>query len=124
MKLRILEVLFEEVIPTPRDVVIICLADACGLFTELLPGEKYRQALPRIELVRKMDLIGREVMAAISDIWRVGRTLPLRDRPPSPMLLEPPPEVDLRPQEIRRRRTRSVPFVPEADHRGRDLEDP
>ena len=76
VKLRILEVLFEEVIPTPRDVVIICLADACGLFTELLPGEKYRQALPRIELVRKMDLIGREVMAAISDIWRVGRTLP------------------------------------------------
>jgi hypothetical protein len=76
VKLRILEVLFEEVVPTPRDVVIICLADACGLFTELLPGEKHRQALGRIELVRGMDLIGREVMAAISDIWRVGRTLP------------------------------------------------
>ena len=76
VKLRILEVLFDEVIPAPRDVVIICLADACGLFTELLPGQKYRQALPRIELVRKMDLIGREVMAAISDIWRIGRTLP------------------------------------------------
>lgn len=76
VKLRILEVLFEEVIPTPRDVVIICLADACGLFTELLPGQRCRQALPRIELVRKMDLIGREVMASISDVWRFGRTLP------------------------------------------------
>ena len=78
VKLRILEVLFEEVVPAPRDVVIICLADACGLFTELLPAREYQRALPRIELVRRMDLIGREVMAAISDIWRVGRTLPPR----------------------------------------------
>lgn len=76
VKLRILEVLFEEVVPAPRDVVIICLADACGLFTELLPAREYQRVLPRIELVRRMDLIGREVMAAISDIWRVGRTLP------------------------------------------------
>lgn len=81
VKLRILEVLFEEVVPTPRDVVIICLADACGLFTELLPGPEYRQALPRIELVRGMDLIGREVMAAITDIWRIGRTLGSEPRP-------------------------------------------
>ena len=81
VKLRILEVLFEDVIPAPRDVVIICLADACGLFTELLPAREYRRALPRIELVRQMDLIGREVMAAITDIWRVGRTLPGEPRP-------------------------------------------
>jgi len=73
---RIMEVLLTELIPTPRDVVIICLADACGLFTELLSAQELQLAQPRIELIRKMDLIGREVMAAIRDIWRIGRTLP------------------------------------------------
>ena len=68
VKLRIMEVLFSEVIPTPRDVVIICLADACGIFTELLSKREVRHALPRIELIRKMDLIGRAVTAAIWDI--------------------------------------------------------
>ena len=76
VKLRIMEVLFADVVPTPRDVVIICLADACGIFTELLSGEDFREAQPRIELVRRMDLIGRAVVAAIRDIWRIGRTLP------------------------------------------------
>ena len=68
VKLRIMEVLFSDVIPTPRDVVIICLADACGIFTELLSKREVRHALPRIELIRKMDLIGRAVTAAIWDI--------------------------------------------------------
>ena len=34
VKLRLLELLFSDMIPTPRDVVIICLADACGIFSE------------------------------------------------------------------------------------------
>ena len=74
VKLRIMEVLFAEVVPTPRDVVIICLADACGIFNELLSSEDLREVQPRIELVRGMDLIGRAVMAAVWDIWRFGRT--------------------------------------------------
>ena len=68
VKLRIMEVLFSDVIPTPRDVVIICLADACAIFTELLSGREVRHALPRIEFIRKMDLIGRAVTEAIRDI--------------------------------------------------------
>ena len=68
VKLRIMEVLFSDVVPTPRDVVIICLADACGIFTELLSKREVRQVLPRIEHIRRMDLIGRAVTAAISDI--------------------------------------------------------
>lgn len=75
VKLRIMEVLFADVVPTPRDVVIICLADACGIFTELLSREDLREVRPRIELVRRMDLIGRAVMAAVRDIWRFGRTV-------------------------------------------------
>ena len=36
VKLRIMEVLFSDVIPDPRDIMIICLVDACGIFKELL----------------------------------------------------------------------------------------
>ena len=68
VKLRLLEVLFSDVIPSPRDVVIICLADVCGIFTELLSKREARLARPRIELVRKMDLIGRAVTDAIRNI--------------------------------------------------------
>ena len=68
VKLRIMEVLFGEVVPSPRDIVIICLADACGILAELLSKRELRRAMPRIGLIRKMDLIGRAVAAAIWDI--------------------------------------------------------
>ncbi len=68
VKLRIMEVLFSDVIPTPRDVVMICLSDACGIFSELLSKRELRHVMPRIELIRRMDLIGRAVTAAIRDI--------------------------------------------------------
>lgn len=68
VKLRIMEVLFSDVVPDPRDVVIICLADACGLFPELLSKREAQLAQPRIDLVRRMDLIGRAVTAAIRKI--------------------------------------------------------
>ena len=68
VKLRIMEVLFGDVVPSPRDIVIICLADACGILAELLSKRELRRAMPRIGLIRKMDLIGRAVTAAIWDI--------------------------------------------------------
>lgn len=68
VKLRIMEVLFSDKIPDPRDVVIICLADACGMFERLLAGRELDRASGRIEQVRKLDLIGQEVTKAIWDI--------------------------------------------------------
>ena len=68
VKLRIMEVLFSDQIPDPRDVVIICLADACGLFKELLSRRELEQAAARIEQVRKLDLIGQAMSQAIRDI--------------------------------------------------------
>ena len=68
VKLRIMEVLFSDQIPTPRDIVMICLSDACGIFAELLSKRELRHVMPRIELIRRMDLIGRAVTAAIRDI--------------------------------------------------------
>ena len=68
VKLRIMEVLFSDQIPAPRDVVIIALADACGIFRELLPKRELQQAADRIEQVRKLDLIGRAMAETIHDM--------------------------------------------------------
>ena len=68
VKLRIMEVLFSDQIPEPRDVVIIALADACGIFRELLPKRQLQQAADRIEQVRKLDLIGQAMAETIHDM--------------------------------------------------------
>ncbi|MDE2860328.1 MAG: GPP34 family phosphoprotein [Chloroflexota bacterium] len=68
VKLRIMGVLFSDEIPDPRDIVIICLADACGIFNELLSSRELESAAQRIEQVRRLDLIGQATTQAIRDI--------------------------------------------------------
>ena len=68
VKLRIMGVLFSDEIPDPRDVVIICLADTCGIFRELLSKREVSQASARIAQVRQLDLIGQAVSGALRDI--------------------------------------------------------
>ena len=68
VKLRIMEVLFSDNIPNPRDVVIINLAHACNLFKEILSSRELAQAAERIDQVRKLDLIGQAMSRAITDI--------------------------------------------------------
>ena len=68
VKLRIMEVLFSDSIPDPRDVVIICLADACGIFDKLLTKQELDKASDRIKQVRQLDLIGQAMSQSIQDI--------------------------------------------------------
>lgn len=68
VKLRILGVLLSDEIPDPRDIVIICLADACGILNQLLPKRELAGVRDRIEQVRKLDLIGQAMAQAIHDI--------------------------------------------------------
>ena len=68
VKLRIMEVLFSDVIPAPRDVVIIGLADACGLFDVLLSRRELKRAEERIKQVRQLDLIGQAVAHTVTEI--------------------------------------------------------
>lgn len=69
-KKRIADVLFTDEIPHPRDVALICLADACGILQAVFDEREIKRVAPRIELLRKMDLIGREMAGAIADIER------------------------------------------------------
>ena len=68
VKLRIMQVLFSEAIPSPRDIVIICLADACRLFHQIMSKREVEQARERIDVVRRMDLIGQAVANAVRGI--------------------------------------------------------
>lgn len=68
VKLRIMGVLFSDEIPTPHDVVIICLADACGIFKGLLSRRELENVASRIEQVRRLDLIGQALAKGIHDI--------------------------------------------------------
>ena len=68
VKLRIMGTLFSDEIPDPRDIMIICLADACGIFSELLSKAELEQATPRIKQVRRLDLIGQAMAQSIDDI--------------------------------------------------------
>ena len=65
VRLRVMRVLFSDDIPAPRDVVIIGLADACGVFERLLSPTEHAEAQARIALLGRMDLIGRSVVEAI-----------------------------------------------------------
>lgn len=68
VKLRILSVLFSDDIPDPRDQMIICLSDACGIFPSLLSRQEHARAADRIAQVSRLDLIGQAMSQAIHDI--------------------------------------------------------
>ena len=68
VKLRLMEVLLSDEIPAPRDIALICLVDACGILRYILADREVESVGPRVEQLRKMDLIGREVAGAITDI--------------------------------------------------------
>lgn len=62
---RILKVILNDVIPDPRDVILINLAHTCEAFKLILAPEDYEERLARIEMIAKLDLIGRTVSEAI-----------------------------------------------------------
>ena len=70
VKKRIADVLFSDEIPHPRDVALICLVDSCNILRTIFSKREIDRAESRIEQLRKMDLIGREMAGAIADIER------------------------------------------------------
>jgi len=68
VKLRILGVILRDDIPSPHDMMLTALGHACGLFRHILSSQELAAALPRIELVARMDLIGQAVAKAVTEI--------------------------------------------------------
>ena len=67
VRLRIMRVLFSSDVPAPHDVVIICLADACGFFERTLSAEERRECAQRLDIVSRLDLIGQAVAKAVRE---------------------------------------------------------
>jgi hypothetical protein len=60
-KLRLLEVLLHDEIPSPRDVCLLSLAESCDIIRELVPPFEIKRASERLATIAKMDLIGQTV---------------------------------------------------------------
>ena len=80
-KLRLMDVLFSEAPPDPRDIALICLADSWGIIGRVLSQEELDRAMPRIRLLRKMDLIGAAMRRLIEEFDEVFMTLAMRAPP-------------------------------------------
>ena len=64
VKTRISRVIFDDEIPDPRDVILICLVNTCDVFRFVFPLDEASRN--RLQLLSRMDVIGRSIAAAIS----------------------------------------------------------
>ena len=82
-KAKVLGVILNDVIPHPRDIILVGLMHTCDGFKLLLSEEDYAEKLDRIEDVSRMDLVGRSVSNAVKQSTvkpktrRVLRTKPI-----------------------------------------------
>ena len=80
VKPRILDALTSDAILDPREVALISLAHVCDLLAGTFSHGRMFQYRRRIDRLHKMELIGRELLAAIIDIRhanvRAGRKAP------------------------------------------------
>ena len=65
VELRIMSALFTDEIASPRDIMLIALVDACRMFDYLLPPSEQAEVRDRIDLLCKMELIGRSISDAV-----------------------------------------------------------
>src|SRR5712671_936997 len=67
-KARLLAVIFNDEIPSPRDTLLLSLADSSGVLRAILSADELRKASKRIEQVVAFEEIGRSVKAVEAEI--------------------------------------------------------
>lgn len=70
IKGRIKTLILSDDIPDPRDIALLSLLDSCGILPEIYPDVEFKSAGARIKQLRNMDLVGRDVFNAVTDIER------------------------------------------------------
>ena len=76
VRLRVMQVLFDDDVPSPRDAAIIGLADACGLFDGVLAKDERAAVADRLDVVRRLDLIGRTVAQVVRELVEEAARVP------------------------------------------------
>ena len=65
VRLRVMRVLFDNDIPEPHDIMIISLANACGIFEHLLSSDEFELIKSRLATVVRLELISRSVVEVV-----------------------------------------------------------
>jgi Golgi phosphoprotein 3 len=73
VRARLRQLVLTDEIPDPRDVVLICLIDACGLLGLVLSPDEIAQTKTRVEQLSRLDLIGQAVTKAVAEIRFIVR---------------------------------------------------
>ena len=68
VKARLRQLVLSDEIPDPRDVVLLCLIDACNLLGLVLSADEIAATKARVEQLSRLDLIGQAVTKAVSEI--------------------------------------------------------
>ena len=63
--LRIMGVIFADEVPHPREVMLIAIVDACGLLDRHLTRDERAEVADRLDLIRRLDLVGRAVFQQV-----------------------------------------------------------
>ena len=66
VKRRLAGELLNDEIPDPRDVMIVSLADICGMWPALIGESAFDRLKPKIRQIAKMDLIGQAVARVVN----------------------------------------------------------
>ena len=74
VRTRLSALLLGDDIPDPRDAVLVSLLTACHLIGRIFDEARYHARSERIANLARMDLVGREVAAAIDTLSRVLRS--------------------------------------------------
>ncbi len=62
---RVMTTLFSDEIPDPRDIIIIGLASACGVFESILSRDELSNVRARIDAISRLDLMCRAIRESI-----------------------------------------------------------
>ncbi len=73
VRARLRQLVLTDEIPDPRDVVLICLIDACGLLGLVLSPSEIAETKTRVEQLSRLDLIGQAVTKAVAEIRFIVR---------------------------------------------------
>lgn len=74
VRTRLSALILGDELPDPRDAVLISLLTACHLLPRVFDETRYHARSERVATLARMDLVGREVAAAIDTLSRVLRS--------------------------------------------------
>jgi hypothetical protein len=68
VRARLRQLVLSDDIPDPRDIVLICLIEACGLLGLVLSPDEIAKTQTRVDELGRLDLIGQAVTKAVGEI--------------------------------------------------------